>query len=160
MNKDLEKQNFALKRQLESETLLRVDLENKNKTLREELEFKDQVHQTVKIERRASHSKRHLLFFVFQHLEQIKEQQRFDVTRHDGVHQQYDDKLLLELQQLRAQNDQEILLLREDMAAQYEKRVRFRSGRWSCQPWRLFRWKIYRRPSVVMWNKSRIIEPI
>lgn len=127
MNKDLEKQNFALKRQLESETLLRVDLENKNKTLREELEFKDQVHQTVKIEHRSLPG-RHF-FFSFQHLEQIKEQQRFDVTRHDGVHQQYDDKLLLELQQLRAQNDQEILLLREDMAAQYEKRVRFRSVR-------------------------------
>ncbi len=37
----------ALKRQLESETLLRVDLENKNKTLREELQFNAQVHETV-----------------------------------------------------------------------------------------------------------------
>ena len=38
-NGDLEKQVNTLKRQLESETLLRVDLENKNKTLREELQF-------------------------------------------------------------------------------------------------------------------------
>ncbi len=37
----------ALKRQLESETLLRIDLENKNKTLREELQFNTQVHETV-----------------------------------------------------------------------------------------------------------------
>ena len=38
----------TLKRQLESETLLRVDLENKNKTLREQLQFNQQVHDTVK----------------------------------------------------------------------------------------------------------------
>lgn len=37
----------TLKRQLESETLLRVDLENKNKTLREELQFNAEVHSTV-----------------------------------------------------------------------------------------------------------------
>lgn len=36
-----------LKRQLEAETLLRVDLENKNKTLREELQFNEQLHETV-----------------------------------------------------------------------------------------------------------------
>jgi len=44
---DLEKQVNTLKRQLESETLLRIDLENKNKTLREELQFNQQVHDTV-----------------------------------------------------------------------------------------------------------------
>jgi hypothetical protein len=47
MNHDLEKQVNALKRQLESETLLRVDLENKNKTLREELQFNQHVYETV-----------------------------------------------------------------------------------------------------------------
>ncbi len=46
-NSDLDKQVNALKRQLESETLLRIDLENKNKTLREELQFNAQVHDTV-----------------------------------------------------------------------------------------------------------------
>lgn len=49
MNGDLEKQVNALKRQLESETLLRIDLENKNKTLREELQFNEQIHETVRI---------------------------------------------------------------------------------------------------------------
>lgn len=48
INRDLEKQVHALKRQLESETLLRVDLENKNKTLREELQFNQQLFQTVR----------------------------------------------------------------------------------------------------------------
>lgn len=47
LNNDLEKQVSALKRQLESETLLRVDLENKNKTLREELQFNQHVYETV-----------------------------------------------------------------------------------------------------------------
>ncbi|CAF3997689.1 unnamed protein product [Rotaria magnacalcarata] len=46
-NSDLDKQVIALKRQLESETLLRIDLENKNKTLREELQFNEQVHETL-----------------------------------------------------------------------------------------------------------------
>jgi hypothetical protein len=46
-NGDLDKQVNTLKRQLESETLLRIDLENKNKTLREELQFNTQVHETV-----------------------------------------------------------------------------------------------------------------
>jgi hypothetical protein len=49
LNADLEKQVATLKRQLESETLLRVDLENKNKTLREELQFNEQVHETVRL---------------------------------------------------------------------------------------------------------------
>jgi len=50
-NSDLDKQVNALKRQLESETLLRIDLENKNKTLREELQFNAQVHETVNNQR-------------------------------------------------------------------------------------------------------------
>ncbi|CAF3828399.1 unnamed protein product [Rotaria sp. Silwood1] len=103
LNNDLEKQITALKRQLESETLLRIDLENKNKTLREELEFNEQVHVT--------------------HIQQIKEQQCYDIIHNDGLRQQYDDKLLQELQQIRTQNEQEIILLREEIALQYEKKV-------------------------------------
>jgi hypothetical protein len=57
-NGDLDKQVNSLKRQLESETLLRVDLENKNKTLREELQFNQQVHDTV-------NKKNHKIYFFF-----------------------------------------------------------------------------------------------
>jgi len=103
LNNDFAKQITALKRQLESETLLRVDLENKNKTLREELEFNQQVHET--------------------HLQQIKEQHTYEILHNDGLREQYDDKLLQELQQLRSQNDQEIVLLREEIANQYEKKI-------------------------------------
>ncbi|CAF0945592.1 unnamed protein product [Adineta ricciae] len=103
LNNDFEKQVSALKRQLESETLLRVDLENKNKTLREQLEFNQQVHDT--------------------HLQQIKEQQTYELVHNDSIRQQYDDKILQELQQLRTQNEQEMILLREEIASQYEKKI-------------------------------------
>jgi len=73
LNHDLEKQISALKRQLECETLLRIDLENKNKTLREELEFNEQVHDT--------------------HIQQIREQQTNEIFHSDGLREQYDDKL-------------------------------------------------------------------
>ncbi|CAF0821197.1 unnamed protein product [Adineta steineri] len=102
-NNDLEKQVSALKRQLESETLLRVDLENKNKTLREELQFNQQVYETK--------------------IYQIKEQQRIEIRHDDSLRQQYDARLLQELQQLRTQNEQEMQLLRDEIASQYEKKI-------------------------------------
>ncbi|CAF3765713.1 unnamed protein product [Rotaria sp. Silwood1] len=103
INHDLEKQVSALKRQLESETLLRIDLENKNKTLREELQFNQHVYETK--------------------IYQIKEQQRVETLHDDSLRQQYDAKLLQELQQIRTQNDQEMQLLKEEIAAQYEKKI-------------------------------------
>ncbi len=41
----------------------------------------------------------------------------------DGLRQQYDARLLQELQQLRTQNEQEMQLLRDEIASQYEKKV-------------------------------------
>lgn len=103
-NGDLEKQVNTLKRQLESETLLRVDLENKNKTLREELQFNLNVHNTA--------------------IDEIRRQKRVEVkTYDDGVRQQYDDRLLNELQQLRVQTDQEMQAIRDEIAGQYEKKI-------------------------------------
>jgi hypothetical protein len=46
-----------------------------------------------------------------------------EILHDDGLRQQYDAKLLQELQQLRAQNEQEMQLLRDEIAAQYEKKV-------------------------------------
>jgi lamin B len=103
-NGDLEKQVTTLKRQLESETLLRVDLENKNKTLREELQFNAQVHETA--------------------IEEIRRQRTYDVKSYDGgLQRQYDDRLLNELQELRLQTDQEMQALRDDIAGQYQKKI-------------------------------------
>ncbi|CAF3323983.1 unnamed protein product [Rotaria sp. Silwood1] len=84
VNNDLEKQVNTLKRQLEAETLLRIDLENKNKTLREELQFNEQIHETA--------------------IEEIRKQKHYEVRSYDdGLHQQYDDRLLHELQELHLQ---------------------------------------------------------
>lgn len=64
------------------------------------------------------------MFFV-KKIQQIKEQQRVEIANDDGLRQQYDARLLQELQQLRSQNEHEILALRDDLAVQYEKKVRF-----------------------------------
>jgi hypothetical protein len=53
----------------------------------------------------------------------MKEQQRLESNHDDGLRQQYDARLLQELQQLRTQNEQETQLLREEIAVQYEKKV-------------------------------------
>ncbi|CAF0965054.1 unnamed protein product [Didymodactylos carnosus] len=104
LNSDLEKQVASLKRQLESETLLRVDLENKNKTLREELQFVEQVHNTQ--------------------IEQIKQQKNIHVQHFGaGIRREYDDRLLNELQQLRMQTDHEMQSVRDEIAGQYEKKI-------------------------------------
>lgn len=103
-NGDLEKQVNALKRQLESETLLRVDLENKNKTLREELQFNQQIHDTA--------------------VQEIRRQKHYEVrSPNDSLRQQYDDRLLNELQQLRMQTDQEMQAIRDEIAGQYERKI-------------------------------------
>lgn len=103
-NNDLDKQVNVLKRQLESETLLRIDLENKNKTLREELQFNVQVHETA--------------------IEEIRRQKHREVkTYDDGLRQQYNDRLLHELQELRMKNDQSVQAVRDNLAAQYEKKL-------------------------------------
>ncbi len=41
----------------------------------------------------------------------------------DGLRQQYDDRLLNELQELRMQTDQEMQAIRDDIAGQYEKKI-------------------------------------
>ena len=45
----MEQQLAAAKKQLEEETLLRVDLQNRVKTLKEDLHFKSQVYEQVMI---------------------------------------------------------------------------------------------------------------
>ena len=46
---NLEKQLGTAKKQLEEETITRVDLENRVQSLKEELAFKNQVHETVSV---------------------------------------------------------------------------------------------------------------
>ncbi|CAF4444329.1 unnamed protein product, partial [Adineta steineri] len=76
---------------------------NKNKTLREELQFNAQVHETA--------------------IDEVRRQRRYEVRADDGLRQQYDDRLLLELQELRNQTDEEMQALRDEIAGQYEKKI-------------------------------------
>ena len=46
-----------------------------------------------------------------------------EILHDNGLRQQYDARLLQELQQLRTQNEQEMQLSREEIASQYEKKV-------------------------------------
>ena len=112
----------SLKRQLEAETLLRVDLENKNKTLREELHFKQQVHDTVN--NNNNNIFLSLISILFKAVDEIRRQKRVEVKSYDdGLRHQYDDRLLQELQQLRVQTDQELQAIRDDIASQYERKI-------------------------------------
>lgn len=61
--------------------------------------------------------------FVFKKIIQIKEQQRVEILEGENLRQQYDARLVQELQQIRMQNEQDVQLLREDIALQYEKKV-------------------------------------
>ena len=109
-----------LQRQLEAETLLRTDLENKNKTLREELQFNAKLHSTVK----QKENRTAFLHLRPQAIDEIWQQKRVEVKAFDdGLRQQYDDRLLHELQQLRLQTDQEMQSIRDELAAQYEKKI-------------------------------------
>ena len=47
-NEQLKKQLAAARKQLEEETIARVDLENRVQSLKEELSFKSQVHEQVR----------------------------------------------------------------------------------------------------------------
>lgn len=59
-----------------------------------------------------------------QAIDEIRRQKRVEVRSFDdNLRQQYDDRLLHELQQLRTQTEDEMQSLRDDIAAQYEKKI-------------------------------------
>ena len=95
-----------LRRQLEEETLARVDMENKNQSLREALQFKTSVYEKEVAE--VSESKRVQL--------QVEESK---------MRAEYDSKLVAELQHIRQQADDKI----DEMRSQVEKRYHNKLGR-------------------------------
>lgn len=97
---DYEKQLQKLKKQLEDETLLRVDLENKNQTLKEDLMFKSQVYG--------------------KELDQLKSSKRVEIEQVDvRLRDEYDSKLVNELQRIRDEADYKILEMREEVERRY-----------------------------------------
>ena len=96
---EVEKQLAKLKKQLEDETLLRVDLENKNQTLKEDLQFKAQIYE------KETH--------------QLRSSKRTEIEQVDvRLRDEYDSKLVAELQRIRDEAESKI----QDMKDEVERR--------------------------------------
>lgn len=104
----------------------------------------------------------HIEFVCFQKIIQIKEQQRVESLHDDNLRQQYDARLLQELQQIRTQNEHEMQMLREEIALQYEKKVSMKEVSCAIEFIRCFDFRsmIYKIRIVVNSNKSMVIVQI
>nr|AME17877.1 lamin [Eoperipatus sp. LH-2012] len=100
-NEQLKKQLLLAKKQLEEETLLRVDLENRVQSLREELAFKSQIHE--------------------EELKETRKQRMVEISEIDGrLQEEYEQKLADCLRELREQYESQTRLNREEMENLYE----------------------------------------
>lgn len=101
---DLEKQLAKMKKQLEEETLLRVDLENKNQTLKEDLAFKSQLYAKEN--------------------DQLRSSKRVEIEQVDvRLRDEYDSRLMAEMQRIRDETDREIVKMKEQVERSYLNRV-------------------------------------
>lgn len=103
-NERLRRQLDDLRKQLEAETLARVDLENQNQSLREELAFKDQVHS--------------------QELTETRSRRQIEISEIDGrLSRQYEAKLQQSLQELRDQYEAQMRENREKIELLYDNEI-------------------------------------
>ncbi|XP_017069021.1 lamin-C isoform X1 [Drosophila eugracilis] len=103
-NDRLRRQLDDLRKQLEAETLARVDLENQNQSLREELAFKDQVHT--------------------QELTETRSRRQIEISEIDGrLSRQYEAKLQQSLQELRDQYEGQMRANREEIELLYDNEI-------------------------------------
>lgn len=91
-----EDSHAVAKRQLEAETLMRVDLENRCQSLSEELEFRKSMFEQEVLESRR------------------RQEQRI-VEVDSGVRQDYEFKLAQALQDLRKQHDEQVSLYKDEL---------------------------------------------
>ncbi|KAM9357815.1 lamin-B2 [Symphorus nematophorus] len=99
-----EDSHAVAKRQLEAETLMRVDLENRCQSLSEELEFrKSMFEEEVRESRR-------------------RQEQRI-VEVDSGVRQDYEFKLAQALQDLRKQHDEQVSLYKEELEHTFQAKL-------------------------------------
>jgi len=111
--KELEKERDMLKKlvdevrkQLEEEALARIEVENNNQSLREELSFKDQIHQQQLTEVRTKRTK-------------------VDISEIDGrLAEQYEAKLQDALQDIRDQHEAQMANNRAEIEALYESKIK------------------------------------
>jgi len=102
---NLEKQLATARKQLQEETLLRVDLENRIQSLKEDVQFKQQVHE--------------------KELEESRIVQETEITEmvNDQIREQYEQKLADELRELREENEAQLRMNREDVERKYENQL-------------------------------------
>uniref|UniRef100_A0A7N8YJL4 Lamin B2 n=1 Tax=Mastacembelus armatus TaxID=205130 RepID=A0A7N8YJL4_9TELE len=96
--------SLLAKRQLEAETLMRVDLENRCQSLNEELEFRKSM-----FEQEVHESRR-------------RQEQRI-VEVDSGVRQDYEFKLAQALQDLRRQHDEQVSLYKEELEQTFQAKL-------------------------------------
>jgi len=100
---DLEKNLVKLRKQLEEETLLRVDLENKNSTLKEDLNFKSQIYE--------------------KETDQLRLSKRTEIEQVDNrLRDEYDSKLMRELNHIRAEADCKINSMKDEIEKRYNNK--------------------------------------
>lgn len=104
----------AMRKDLEHETLIRVDLENNIQSLREELTFKEQVHS--------------------QELSESKMRRQSEISEIDGfLMEQYETKLQQTLQELRDQYDSQLRMNRDEISELYDARIHNLESRLSSE---------------------------
>ena len=100
---ELEKQLTKLKKQLEDETLARVDLENKNHTLKEDLSFKSQIYD--------------------KETDQLRSAKRVEIEQVDcRLRDEYDSKLMTQLNLIREEADSKIREMKEEVERRYQNK--------------------------------------
>ncbi|GFO46387.1 lamin [Plakobranchus ocellatus] len=100
----LENQLATARKQLEDETLLRVDLENRVKTLKEDLHFKSQVYE--------------------QELEESRVRTTTQLEEVDGrIEQEYEARLQDALREIRAQHDYDLQSVKVELESMYESKI-------------------------------------
>jgi len=104
-NDALAKQLASLKKQLEAETIKRVEAENNIQTLKEDIAFKTSVHE--------------------QELNETISRTRVEVEEVDSrIMADYDNRLVEALQEMRNQNEEMIRITREETEELFEKKMR------------------------------------
>lgn len=99
------KQFEEARKNLEDETLTRVDLENNIQSLREELTFKDQIH--------------------IQEINESRSRRQVEISEIDGrLSEQYEVKLQQSLQELREQYETQMRINRDDIELLYEQKIK------------------------------------
>uniref|UniRef100_A0AAR2JLJ7 Lamin B2 n=1 Tax=Pygocentrus nattereri TaxID=42514 RepID=A0AAR2JLJ7_PYGNA len=105
VNAELEEDAHAVaKKQLEAETLMRVDLENRCQSLTEELQFRKSMFEEEVRESRRRHEKRM-------------------VEVDSGAKQEYEFKLTQALQDLRKQHEDQVSLYKEELEQTFQAKL-------------------------------------